>query len=409
MDVALVFARYGPYHVARLKGTLAAAAGRGWGVHGLEVMHLDCEYAWAPVEFEPGLPITTVLGDRQKRATPRNARRLLSQVLDRLDPACVAIPGYADGPALAALAWCRVRDRAAVLMSESKGNDAQRWLPVEVFKRILIGLYDAALVGGCAQATYLRELGIGGERVFVGYDTVDNRHFERGADAARTQQETWRRKLGVPRPFVLASSRFLRRKNVPRLIESYGAYRATVGSRQAWDLVILGGGADRARIERTVRDLGLSDCVHLPGFRQFGELPVWYGLANVFVHVPLRDPWGLVVNEAMASAVPVVVSSAAGASELVRDGVDGWVVDPRNTDRIVRSLVGAHEAGVEALRSMGSNARETVRAWGPERFGQGLMAAAEVGLRHRATRGGASRLAGRLLALLLTLPHARRR
>jgi glycosyltransferase involved in cell wall biosynthesis len=405
MDVALLFARYGPYHVARLKGAVAAAGETGWCVHGLEVMHLDHHYAWEPVKFEDGMPITTVLRHGGASPTPRTARRLLFKALNELDPGCVAVPGYGDGPALAALAWCRTKGRAAVLMSESKRNDAPRWWPVEMVKRILVRLYDAALVGGRAQEKYLGSLGMGGERISLGYNAVDNALFERQSDAARANQESWRQRLGVSRPFILSSSRFFRRKNIPRLVEAYAAYRSAVGPEQAWDLVVLGDGKDQARIKRTVRDLSLQNCVHLPGFRQIDELPVWYGLASLFMHVPLREQWGLVVNEAMASALPVAVSSMAGASELVRDGIEGWVVDPRDTDAITRTLVRAHQAGTGTLRSMGLSAREAARGWGPECFGQGLMAAAEAGLRHAATRRGGSRVAGRLLSLLLTFPH----
>jgi len=286
-------------------------------------------------------------------------------------------------------------------MSESKRNDAPRWWPLEIVKRMLVKLYDAALVGGPAQEKYLGELGMGGKRVFLGYDAVDNKHFERQSDTARSDKESWRERLGIQRPFILSSSRFFRRKNIPRLLEAYAAYRSAVGPERAWDLVVLGDGKDRTRIEKTVRDLSLQVCVQLPGFRQIDELPCWYGLANVFVHVPLREPWGLVVNEAMASALPVVVSSFAGASELVRDGVNGWVIDPRDPDAIAETLVRAHKMGAGVLRSMGLSAREAVRDWGPERFGQGLMAAAEAGLSRSACRPDPGRLTGRALAGLL--------
>jgi glycosyltransferase involved in cell wall biosynthesis len=95
------------------------------------------------------------------------------------------------------------------------------------------------------------------------------------------------------------------------------------------------------------------------------------------------------------------VSSIAGASELVRDGVDGWVLDPRDPDAIAETLVDAHKMGAGVLRSMGLSAREAVRGWGPERFGQGLMAAAEAGLSRAACRPDPGRLTGRALAGLL--------
>jgi 1,2-diacylglycerol 3-alpha-glucosyltransferase len=409
MNVAMVFVRYGPYHIARLKGAIAAGQEMGWGVHGIEVRHSDPDYGWKPVEFDKELPVTTVAPREGAGPTLAIVRRRLFHALDELNPDCVAVPGYGDGLALTALAWCRINGRVAVLMSESKRNDAPRWLPLEAVKRILIGLYDAALVGGRAQEEYVVSLGMARERVFLGYDAVDNEHFERQSDDARSDERGWRDKIGVQNRFILSSSRFLRRKNIPRLLEAYAAYRSAVGPEQAWDLVVLGDGQDKARILTVVGDLSLRDCVRLPGFRQVDELPGWYGLASLFLHVPLRDQWGLVVNEAMASALPVIVSSYAGASELVRDGVDGWVVSPRDTDGIARLLVRAHKAGARELRSIGLSAREVVRCWGPRRFGQGLVAATEVGLRQAEGRDAASRLAGRILAFVLSVSTKVRR
>jgi 1,2-diacylglycerol 3-alpha-glucosyltransferase len=401
--VVIVFIRFGPYHVARLKGAIEAGHRCGWDVHGLEVTHMDSHYSWKPLEFEEGLPITTVVPNAGPASPPGRLRRLLFEALDALDPTCVAVPGYGGGLALTALAWCRVRERAAVLMSESKRNDAFRWAPVEVLKCWLVRRYDAGLVGGQAQRAYLARLGLPQENILLGYDAVDNAYFEKQSDAARSDEEHWREQLNITRPFILASCRFLRRKNVRSLVEAYAVYRARIGSEQAWDLTVIGDGNDRGGIEHTISRLELEKCVHLPGFRQLEELPAWYGLAKLFVHVPLREQWGLVVNEAMASATPVLVSATAGASELVREGVDGWIVDARSTDALAQALIHAHMVGDAALRGMGYSAREHVQEWGPERFATGLMSALGVALERDSRRDSRSRLVGRLLAVALTV------
>src|SRR5258706_11264440 len=75
------------------------------------------------------------------------------------------------------------------------------------------------------------------------------------------------------------------------------------------------------------------------GFKQYGDLPAFYGLAGGFVHVSRVEQWGLVVNEARAAGLPVIVSHSCGCAEdLVEQGVNGWAVDPFDGDAIAARL-----------------------------------------------------------------------
>ena len=79
--------------------------------------------------------------------------------------------------------------------------------------------------------------------------------------------------------------------------------------------------------------------VLLPGFKQYPELPLYYGLAGAFVLPSLTEPWGLVVNEAMAAGLPVVVSDRCGcASDLVRPGENGFAFDPCDIEQLAALL-----------------------------------------------------------------------
>ena len=72
-----------------------------------------------------------------------------------------------------------------------------------------------------------------------------------------------------------------------------------------------------------------------PGFARQEELPARYAAARIFLFPTAWDPWGVVVNEACAAGLPVLVSPAAGAArELVRDGENGFVL-PLDLERWV--------------------------------------------------------------------------
>jgi glycosyltransferase involved in cell wall biosynthesis len=100
--------------------------------------------------------------------------------------------------------------------------------------------------------------------------------------------------------------------------------------------------------------------------RQAG-LGVVYGESSVLVLPSLCDGFGYVVGEAMACGLPVIVTSATGAADLVQDGVNGYVVPPADAGAIRDRL--QHLATRPALvRSLGAAARETMRGATLSRF-----------------------------------------
>lgn len=380
--IAITVARLGPYHVARL-----AAAARALGpgsVLAVEIARESREYGWDRVEAE-GFARRTLVVDRDYQDVPaREMRRRTVEALEEEDPGAVAVSGWGFAEARAAVAWCRARGRAAVLLSESQERDTSRRWWLEAWKRAFLTHVDAALVGGERHVRYLEALGFPRARVALGYDAVDNAHFGRGAEAARRDAAALRRRLALPERYLLASSRFIPKKNLPRLLEAYRMYRRQTGER-ALDLVLLGDGPERARVERLRDALGLGDSLSLPGFRQYGELPAFYGLARAFVLSSTAEQWGLVVNEAMAAGIPVLVSHACGAAELVREGVTGYRFDPESVADIARAMARI-TADEPRLEEMGAAAAAAAERVSPDAFAAGLAAALEIGRRHAAAR-----------------------
>jgi glycosyltransferase involved in cell wall biosynthesis len=115
--------------------------------------------------------------------------------------------------------------------------------------------------------------------------------------------------------------------------------------------------------------------VFFPGFREIGELPRFYAAASAFIHPALEEPWGLVINEAMASGLPVLSGNNVGAAEeLVEPGRNGWTFDAWDASDIaaaMRRLSGLDEGG---RREMGLASREILEAKAPTgAFGKGML------------------------------------
>jgi glycosyltransferase involved in cell wall biosynthesis len=265
-------------------------------------------------------------------------------------------------------------------MSESQASDEPRRAWREAVKRRIAGLSSAGLVGGETHVEYLAALGMPRDRVFLGYDAVDNGYFATKVAEIRKQRSESRKQFALPDNYFLASARFIEKKNLPRLMQAYALYRQKAESRnqkaEIWDLVLLGDGPLRDSLCALRSALGVGDSIHLPGFKQYPDLPAYYGLAEAFIHSSTTEQWGLVVNEAMASGLAVLVSNRCGcASDLVQEGVNGFTFDPCNMEQLA-DLMLRISAFNFPLSAFGDASREIISDWGPDRFASGLKAAA---------------------------------
>ncbi len=381
MKVAVIFENFGPYHLARLR-----AAGQVCTLLAFQINHRSRDYNWEPnnggLEFA-SLTLNAAADASQPLSTLERVGRLKA-ALAEFRPDCVFVPGWSNGYSLACLGSCRARGIPIVMMSETTEYDSVRRGWKERFKRRIVRMCSAALVGGAPHAEYIAKLGMPKHRIFTGYDVVDNAHFARTAHAARQRREELRSKLQLPATYLLASARFIEPKNLPGLLVAFAAYRFAAGSDrrgccsplEPWALVILGDGPLRPLLVQRVSELGLNGCVILPGFKQYAELPMYYGLADAFVHASTSEPWGLVVNEAMAAGLPVLVSNRCGcASELVREGLNGFTFDPQNTRELAEIMLKTWRLGPQ-LSSMGIAGAELISKWDLNRFAKGFYAAA---------------------------------
>jgi glycosyltransferase involved in cell wall biosynthesis len=387
--IAITFTNFGPYHLARLRALAIRLKHRGDRLIAYEVAGRERRYPWLPCKGAEPFEWTTLFPGRELESLPRPAcYRAQLAALERDRPDAVALVGYARPESMAGLAWARREGRPAVLMSETQAIDHPRPWWKEAIKRRRVRRCDAALVGGPRHAAYLAELGMPADRIVLGYNAIDNDDYTARAAAARSSPEGRR---GSPeRPYFLSVSRFVPEKNMPRFVRAFARYRTRADERRAWDLVLVGDGPGAAEVEEAVAASGVAGAIHRPGFLQTEELTRWYAFAGAFVHPSLMEPWGLVVNEAAASALPLLVSERAGCVEtLVPDphGTTGGRFDPRDELELSDALWGMANLPEGDRLAMGRRAAEVVADWGPDRFARGAIdafaIAAEVSKRRR--------------------------
>ena len=402
-SVAVIFHHIGPYHHARLNAAAERlpVTGIEWSAKGYD--------AWGAAEAPARYHKISLFSEAaDEYPASRRRREAFCWALEQANPDVVAVNGWNNFGSLAAARCCMEQGIPMVVMSESARGDEPRTWRKEIIKRRIVDLYAAALVGGQRHVEYLVELGMPRERIFTGYDVVDNAYFEQRAleirNANPPQADETRKKHALPENYFLASARFIEKKNLPILIRAYAEYRqrssafanqpsrkATAGQEATadrevsgenapWDLVLLGDGPMRDTLNTQLSTLNLHAHVHLPGFKPYDELPVYYGLAKAFVHASTTEQWGLVVNEAVASELPVIVSNRCGCvPELVQD--NGFTFDPANESELTERLLQMASLSADERRRLGEASYRIAANFAPDRFGEGLEQAAAMVLR----------------------------
>jgi len=105
-------------------------------------------------------------------------------------------------------------------------------------------------------------------------------------------------------------------------------------------------------------------------------LCVYYSMASVFVCPSVSEPWGLVINEALASGLPVLVSTGCGAARsLVKDGNNGWTFPPGNEDALASLMLRISALLPGELQEMGDRSRNIIGNWSLDRFADGALSA----------------------------------
>jgi len=393
--VAVVFHHIGPYHHARLN----AAAGK-LSVTGIE-WSAKAYYSWGAGEAPDRYSKVSLFSDAADHYPGRRQRReAFRWVLEQAKPDVVAVNGWNNFGSLAAANCCVRRGILMVVMSESARQDEARSWWKEMIKGRIVDLYSAALVGGQRHVEYLVELGMPAERIFTGYDVVDNAYFTRRALEIRNSKLEIQKKYALPENYFLASARFIDKKNLAALIRAYAEYRqrsfasakttadTEAGGNALWDLVLLGDGPLREALNSQLSTLNLHAHVHLPGFKPYDELPVYYALANAFVHASTTEQWGLVVNEAVASGLPVIVSDRCGCVPELVNG-NGFTFDPFDERQLAERLLKMASLSNDERRILGEASYTISANFAPERFGQGLEQAVTVAMKLMPKKFGA--------------------
>ncbi len=390
---AFFWESYGPYHFARLN-----AAQLRFGPEnaiGIEIASRSNTYGWLRRSAGTVKLLTLSAGKAAEEVSALTTYRRLSQVIREHDVKVIFTPSYWPLSSFVALIAAKRSGIRVVMMNESHLLSGRNNPLVLAVKRHLLRYFDAALIGGTVHRQFFRQLGMPSERIFDGYDVVDNEYFKSRAAEARANADKVRDQLQLPDRYILSLGRFVKKKNLYRIIEAYAIARRA-GKLKGNDLVFVGEGIEKEAMINFARGLGLQvvdhsentacpktkfeNAVRFYRFAQIDRIPSFYALATCFVLASYVEEWGLVVNEAMASGCPVLVSKLVGCSaDLVEPGENGFRFQPQDPDELAFHL-GCICSDTTLAHRMGEHSQHLIDRWSLNRFSEGSSGAALLSL-----------------------------
>lgn len=364
----------------RLAFCAASEPGRTWSFdfRGLDVQILK---GW---HFQPGQQINPIA----IKANPGAWRSLT-----KFRPDVVVLSGYMQPTVQLAALWCRSHRVPYAIASETSFRSSAPKGLRAVVKRLLVKPQVRNMAFGLPvgreAAEYLRKWGADDIPMYYFPNTPDATKIAETVLKVRntTADASIRRQYGIEdaEKIVLFVGRMIEAK---RPLDLLDAFVAASERLSGYTLLMAGDGPLLPQLRH--RAAHLSN-VRLPGWISDPDAIFrLMAIASVMVLPSQHEPWGAVVNEAMAASVPVIASNKVGAAvELIENGGNGFIFESGNVAQLTEVLVGAL-SNTTALAAVGQAAQATALAQGHEFAAKNLVAGALAAVGTRQAPSGPS-------------------
>ena len=251
--------------------------------------------------------------------------------------------------------WCQVT------------ND--RWVKrrtwKEALKRLIFPKVDATLGSGKESQAFAMRYGVPEEKALCLRHSIDVNHYASGREKYFQDRAHIRNNLRIQGTVFIYVGRLWSGKGVDYLLKAFDKVQKMSGEEVS--LLLVGDGLQEAELQRFCVERGIRNVI-FTGFQQKPELPRYYAAADVFVFPTLGDPYGLVIDEAMASSLPIISTSAAGEiGDRIDEGANGYIIPPGDSealaDRMLRLVNNQHLCQI-----MGKVSAEKIKGHTPEQW-----------------------------------------
>ncbi len=193
---------------------------------------------------------------------------------------------------------------------------------------------DYALYVGKNNKDYFLKHGLKSEQLFFAPHSIDNQRFNKHSKKHKNKSEQWRKELNISENniVILFAGKFDTKKNPMLILEVAKHFQ-----NSNFKFILAGAGSLEDKIKSVSKNL---DNVILLPFQNQSQMPILYGMADVFV-LPSSgmETWGLAINEAMACKTAIIASKQVGCVvDLVHNNRNGFIIDTNNLDDLIHKI-----------------------------------------------------------------------
>ena len=284
--------------------------------------------------------------------------------VNKFKPNVINLPGYYEPAMNIVLFYCRLKGIIVVISADSTEGDNPNIGWREALKRFVVTKAQGFFCYGSKSAEYILKLGMKPEHILVENNSVDNNKISEIHTEALKTREIVKNSYQLRKYNFIYVGRLIDVKNLDNLLAAYKPFAVS-----DWGLIVLGDGSQESKLKKYKNDNSLEGICFIEGQPWF-DVPKILALADVFILPSYSEPWGLVVNEAMACGLPVIVSNKCGSAyDVVKEGINGYTFDPYNIDELT-FVFKKFVDNPEKIIPFGQQSKEIIKRFSPENVAQ---------------------------------------
>ena len=295
-----------------------------------------------------------------KQVAIRDLEKALFAKLDEINPDVVIAGSIVFYSGALGIRWAKHNNKKFVMFDDAKPSQVKRNFFVRWVKNQIIKQVDGLWLPSEHYYSEYSNLDRNRTIFFSGYSTIDNQLFK-----FKNQRE-------ITHKVIICVARFVPIKNLNNLLKAWKLVESKVAD---YKLVIIGDGPEFEKLNLLSTQLGIKTILFL-GAIPNSDIPTYFFNANAFILPSYSESWGLVVNEAMAAGLPVLLSNRINANEsLLQEGINGFSFNPLSISDISDKILDYLNADEEVKKAMSENSLKIVNTMSYEVMGEELLKA----------------------------------
>ncbi len=284
--------------------------------------------------------------------------------LDEIQPDVIIAGSVAFSSGALGLRWAKKHKKKFIMFDDAKATDVKRNFAVQSIKNLIINQIDAFWLpstnytDGYA-ALYSKKT----IHYFFGFNCIDNDLFKFDGEKSFNNGK------------IISICRLVPKKNMENMLK---IWQFVEENNDIYKLIIIGDGPLLNDLKKLAHELQLKRVAFL-GAVPNDQLPAYLHQADAFISSSLAESWGLMVNEAMAAGLPVLLSDRINAAgTLLKEGVNGFGFDAANTHEMYKKVMEFIDLPELEKKAMSKKSLKIISAMDYENMGTQLLSALKI-------------------------------